>query len=373
MVRRLSFVARSLVALAVRRSRSSPLVCVARRSRRSRCSSLSSLVARSCRSRRSSLVVRRLSLVARRPLACRSRRSSLSEFAARLCRSPGSSRGAGANAASQRRYEPYGPVSSPPTLHHVHPPPPPPPVPRLEPGTLAPQGQAPTRGLLPAESMCTTSKAAAPPPPTVTRGSIPGAPPPATVDRGLIPVPEERNTGQVKVYSIGYKDLKFKDSSKHLTFQEKLVAEFQITDNRLLVLTCAGYAPFHGKDGAARNHCGENYDQLKSVSANDIFFEHLVEVYKAVNKFFNVDKSFLKCFNIVCYDVRGSNSSVAVARLVAEVLRRSGFTVKRTTHLSQLGWDADMCTTCKKCSVDYKKKETIYSRASEVFAKMTDQ
>ena len=67
--------------------------------------------------------------------------------------------------------------------------------------------------------------------------------------------------------------------------------------------------------------------------------------------------------NIAFMCGHGRHRSVAVCRLVLEVLKRVGYNVDGPYYLSQESWKPSQCTKCVFCDPRYKHKPQLYDEA----------
>ena len=117
-------------------------------------------------------------------------------------------------------------------------------------------------------------------------------------------------------------------------------------------------------------HIGEHYENLLTamVGNPDKFREDLTYIKRELQKGFiaRISEKDPTDINIGFMCENGRHRSVAMCRLVLEVLTRQGFTrVNGPVHLDRASWTTHQCTDCELCDPQYSRKQQLYNIALE--------
>ena len=115
------------------------------------------------------------------------------------------------------------------------------------------------------------------------------------------------------------------------------------------------------KGCATPNHPGEHIKNLEAAMDDPEFLRAVRECRPEIDdwcrKWPNCDHEYVICF--MCRE--GRHRSVTAARLWVEILKRSGFVVKKPVHLCQWNWWG--CNgDCKKCNAEAKGKKEMFDK-----------
>ena len=117
-------------------------------------------------------------------------------------------------------------------------------------------------------------------------------------------------------------------------------------------------------------HIGEHYENLLAaiVCNADRFREDLMYIKCELQNevITRISEEHPRDINIGFMCAYGRHRSVAMCRLVFEVLKRQGFTrVGGPVHLHRASWRTHQCTDCEQCDPQYSHKQQLYMMALE--------
>ena len=115
-------------------------------------------------------------------------------------------------------------------------------------------------------------------------------------------------------------------------------------------------------------HIGEHYENLLTamVGDPDRFGKDLTYIKRELQNQLSekISEEHPRDINIGFMCGYGRHRSVAMCRLVLEVLRRQGFTrVDGPVHLHRASWRTTQCTDCEQCDPQHSRKQQLYDIA----------
>lgn len=124
-----------------------------------------------------------------------------------------------------------------------------------------------------------------------------------------------------------------------------------------LWIDCRGYS-----DPASKKFCqhiGEHFQILKGIMRDE---PRTKEILSEVKKFVAKNKLPASCIASVCRT--GAHRSVAVNRIVTEVLKLKGYKLMQPTHLSRGPWKSlHRCNWCRECRDGHLGKMKLFKQA----------